>query len=297
MALFINNPMTSLRVSSSMNVGYSNLAKSIERLSSGLKITSASDDPAAFAASSRMVADITSNQQGIRNTNDAVSLLQTADGAMQIIDENLVRMKELAEQAATGHYDSVQRGIIDSEYQQLASEITRIANATTFNGIHLLNGNISADDFTPTMYEDPSGALKIHYGTTDDENKDFALLNVASMKASDLNIGNSSDPTALGYTISTQAAAANALEGIDLAMEIKNQARAEIGALQNRLEFTVEKMAFEVENLQEAESALTSVDVAMESTKLVVHQMQTESAAAMLVQANMTPSMVLDLLK
>ncbi len=297
MALFINNPMTSLRISNSMNTGYSNLAKSIEKLSSGLKINSAADDPSQYASAARMRNDIASTQQGIRNANDAVSMLQTADGAMQVIDEHLVRMKELAEQAATGHYDSVQRMIIDSEYQQMASEITRIASATTFNGIHLLDGNVSGGDFTPTLFGDPTGALKLHYGTTNNSNKDFAVFSLDSMKAYDLDLGNGSDPTALGHNISTQEAASNALIGIDNAMEIKNQLRADIGAMQNRLELTVDSLEFKAESLLVSESDIMSTDVAMESTQLVVHQMQTQSATAMLVQANLTPSMVLDLLK
>ena len=92
-----------------------------------------------------MRADISSLNQGVRNANDGISLIQTADGALGVIDEKLIRMKELAEQAATGTYDSTQRLIIDSEYQQMASEITRIANATDFNGIKLLDGNLSSD--------------------------------------------------------------------------------------------------------------------------------------------------------
>jgi Flagellin and related hook-associated proteins len=148
MALVINHNLMAMNASRNLSSSYGALAVSTRRLSSGLRVGTAADDAAGLAIRELMRADISSLQQGIRNANDAISLIQTADGALQIIDEKLIRMKELATQAATGTYNSDQRLIIDSEYQAMASEITRIANATDFNGIHLLNGNLSGDNTT-----------------------------------------------------------------------------------------------------------------------------------------------------
>ena len=143
MSLIINHNMMALNASRNLAGAYDDLSTSVRRLSSGLRVSTAADDAAGLAIRELMRADIAALNQGVRNANDAISLIQTADGALQVIDEKLIRMKELADQAATGTYNSDQRLIIDSEYQAMASEITRIASATDFNGIYLLNGNLS----------------------------------------------------------------------------------------------------------------------------------------------------------
>jgi flagellin len=144
MSLVINHNLMAMNSARNLSNSYSNLATSTRRLSSGLRVSTAADDAAGLAIRELMRADIASLNQGVRNANDAISMIQTADGALGVIDEKLIRMKELATQAATGTYGSDQRLIIDSEYQAMASEITRIANATDFNGIYLLNGNLSS---------------------------------------------------------------------------------------------------------------------------------------------------------
>jgi flagellin len=144
--LFINHNLMAATVARNLQSSYGSLSTSTERLSSGLRINSAADDAAGLAFREIMRAEISSLNQGVRNANDAISMIQTADGALGVIDEKLIRMKELAMQASTGTYSSDQRLIIDSEYQAMASEITRIANSTDFNGIHLLNGNLSGEN-------------------------------------------------------------------------------------------------------------------------------------------------------
>ena len=139
--MYINHNTMASQVANNLTSHYNDLKTSTSRLSSGLRINSAADDAAGLAIRELMRTDIAALQQGVRNANDAISLIQTADGALGIIDEKLTRMKELAEQAATGTYDSTQRLMIESEYQAMASEITRIATATDFNGIHLLNAS------------------------------------------------------------------------------------------------------------------------------------------------------------
>ena len=143
MSLVVNHNLMAANSSRYLNTHYKALSDSTRKLSSGLRVETAADDAAGLAIRELMRADIAALNQGVRNANDGISLIQTADGALGVIDEKLVRMKELAEQAATGTYDSTQRLIIDSEYQQMASEITRIANATDFNGIKLLDGSLS----------------------------------------------------------------------------------------------------------------------------------------------------------
>jgi flagellin-like hook-associated protein FlgL len=163
---------------------FGELSASVRRLSSGLRISTAADDPAGLAVRELMRADIASLNQGVRNANDAISMIQTADGALGVIDEKLIRMKELAEQAATGTYNSDQRLIIDSEYQAMASEISRIANATDFNGIHLLNGNLNGNHDGSGL--EASGKLKVHFGTANDSAEDYYYIKIASARAEHL---------------------------------------------------------------------------------------------------------------
>lgn len=154
MSLVINNNSIANLAANDLSGNYSQLARSTQRLSTGLRINSAADDASGLAVRELMRSDITALRQGMRNTNDAISMLQTADGALAIIDEKLIRMKELAEQASTGTYTSTQRAIIDSEFQQMASEIERIAQSTDFNGIRILSGDfdqsssVSDDDYS-----------------------------------------------------------------------------------------------------------------------------------------------------
>ena len=242
-----------------------------------------------------MRTDIAALQQGVRNANDAISLIQTADGALAVIDEKLIRMKELAEQAATGTYDSTQRLMIESEYQAMASEITRIANATDFNGIYLLNGNLSSDthngsDLTAT------GKLKVHFGSMNDSAEDYYYIKIGNSTASALGVGNQADKTSAAYTVSTQEAAQKALVGLNDAVVSKDKIRAHLGALQNRLENTISNLTTQSQNLQAAESRISDVDVATEMTAFVRNQILTQSAVAMLSQANSMPQMALSLI-
>ncbi|WP_300733922.1 flagellin, partial [uncultured Desulfovibrio sp.] len=143
MSTSIKHNLLAVETSRHLTAHYASLSDSVRRLSTGLRVERAADDAAGLAVRELMRADVAALGQGARNANDAISMIQTADGALQIIDEKLIRMKELAEQAATGTYDSTQRLMIDSEFQQMASEIDRIAKATDFNGVKLLDGSLS----------------------------------------------------------------------------------------------------------------------------------------------------------
>ena len=266
---------------------YDQLTVSTNRLSSGLRINSAADDAAGLAVSELLRADIAALRQGARNAADAQSLIQTADGALSIIDEKLIRMKELAEQAATGTYTSAQRTIMNNEFVTMRSEITRIANATRFNGVQLINGSLSATSVTTTG-RNSVNPLKIHFGPTNSIAEDYYFITIGS-----------ATETALGIdqlSIASQTAAQAALATITDAIVSKDTIRANLGAYSNRLSNTISQLEIQAENLQAAESRVRDVDVAMEMTNFITNQIKSQAAIAMLSQANMVPQMALTLI-
>ena len=296
--MYINHNQMASNVANTLTSHYGNLQTSTKRLSTGLRVNSAADDAAGLAIRELMRTDITALQQGVRNANDAISLIQTADGALGVIDEKLTRMKELAEQAATGTYDSTQRLMIESEYQAMASEITRIANSTDFNGIHLLNGNLSSSTHSGTQMTS-TGKMKIHFGTANDSAEDYYYIQIGTSTASALGVGNqatASSATADARTVSTQEQAQKALVGLTNAVVSKDKIRAHLGALQNRLENTISNLTTQSENLQAAESRISDVDVATEMTSFVRNQILTQSSVAMLSQANSMQQMAMQLI-
>ena len=175
MSLIVNHNLMAMNASRNLTQTYGNLSKTVQRLSSGLRVNSAMDDAAGLAIRELMRADIAVIDQGIRNASDAISMIQTAEGAMSVIDEKLTRMKELAEQAATGTYTTAQRLIMNSEYQAMAQEIDRIANATDFNGVKLLDG---------TFNQQHGGrGMKVHFGTGNDRAEDYYFIQMGDLRA------------------------------------------------------------------------------------------------------------------
>lgn len=177
MSLVINHNLMAMNAARNLGQIFGRLSTSTQRLSSGLRINSAADDAAGLAIRELMRSDIAVMQQGIRNANDGISMIQTAEGAMAVIDEKLTRMKELAEQAATGTYTTIQREIINSEYQAMAREIDRIANATEFNRTKLLDGSIS------TFHE--GQGIKIHFGTGNSAAEDYYFVEIGDVRATE----------------------------------------------------------------------------------------------------------------
>jgi flagellin len=473
MELTLNTNLMARNAARNLNSHYKHLSGSVRRLSSGLRLGTAADDAAGLAIRELMRADLATLNQGARNVNDAISLIQTADGALQIVDEKLIRMKELAEQAATGTYNSDQRLMIDAEYQQMAREMTRIGRATKFNDIRLLNGNLEAahDGTKMGSRNGPPGSLdnimfggmlKIHFGSGNDAAEDYYYVQILDTTNMWLNLGDefslqamstaemtrpfllgvesllkprvdagdisqadydaileasrtasaeymneavygfndvssfttafnqtfgpptlprdtsfigpeglhyayldgmgianytdmyaaynaltgdekekyqlafmrnaiknlgedlsndsifstslSSVPSQLqdaitragmgavnffhhyhtyaGRNIRTQENAQHALGAIDRAMLQKDGNRAHLGALQNRLENTVSNLQIQAENLQAAESRISDVDVAEEMTEFVRTQILSQTAVAMLAQANALPGSI-----
>lgn len=175
MALVINHNLMAMNAARNLGQVYDRLSTSTQRLSSGLRINSAADDAAGLAIRELMRSDIAVLNQGLRNAADGISMIQTAEGALSVIDEKLIRMKELAEQASTGTYTTVQRDIMNSEYQAMANEIDRIANATDFNGIKLLDGSITS--------QHAGEGLKIHFGAGNDSAEDYYFVKMGDARA------------------------------------------------------------------------------------------------------------------
>ncbi|NDV19714.1 flagellin [Pseudodesulfovibrio sp. JC047] len=307
MSLVINHNLMAMNAQRNLTDHYDRLGVSTRRLSSGLRVGTAADDAAGLAIRELMRSEISSLHQGVRNASDAISLIQTADGALQVIDEKLIRMKELAMQASTGTYNSDQRLIIDSEYQAMSSEITRIANATDFNGIYLLNGNLGGD---PAVDHDGTGLqsegpLKIHFGTSNDSAEDYYYVGIQGSTSDAFGLGQDAalktgvttwEEQNAGKAISTQGLAQSAMDAINNAIISKDKIRANLGSMQNRLENTITNLEIQAENMQSAESRISDVDVAQEMTEFVRNQILTQSAVAMLAQANSLPRMAMQLI-
>lgn len=336
MSLVINHNMMAMKTERNLSATYGKLSNSIRKMSSGLRIESAADDAAGLAIREQMRSQIKALGQGVRNAQDAISMLQTAEGGLSIIDDKLTRMKELAEQAATGTYTNEQRMIIHSEFMAVAAEIDRVANASNFNGIKLLDGNVSmagTPDGMPNnggwtkvgtwaaqeanLWANSSGwqevqgkanaeesydaGVAVHFGTKFRRSEDFYFVRIGDMRTSSLFMGTGANPasqtTAVNtVSVSTQIAAQRALEQIDTAMMRKDTMRAYLGAMQNRMEATIENLNIEVENLQSSESRISDIDVAKEMTEMVRNQVLSQSAVSMLAQANSIPQLALKIM-
>ena len=274
MSLNIRHNLMSLTAQRNLGSTYGKLSESIASLSSGLRVNSADDDAAGLAVREGMRAKIAAVDQGVRNANDAVSMLQTFDGAAQVIDEKLVRMKELAEQAATGTYTSSQRTIMHNEFDKMRSEIDRIANATEFNGIKGLNA---------------SSTITIHFGPGNTAQDSYKITRQNMTKTSSgLNISS--------LSISAAASAQSALAALDSAIQSKDEGRAHFGAMINRLRSTVSASQIQREKLQAAEAQISDVDVASEMATMTRNQVLAQAGVSMLAQANSMPQMAASLL-
>jgi len=269
--LAIKNNIMAANSARHLGQSYDALAKSVERLSSGLRINSAKDDAAGLAVRELMRADIAVLQQGARNAQDGISMLQTMEGAMGTIDDALVRMKQLAEQAATGSYSSAQRAIMNNEFDEMANEIERIATSTEFNGIKMLNS--------------ASGSVSIVFG----DSTDTLAIDMTDMTKSGLGIST--------LSIDKAASAQTALTTLDTAISTKDTARAQFGYKMNRLESTVQVLNIQAENLRTSESRISDVDVATEMAEMTRNQVLANAGVAMLAQANTMPQMALTLLR
>jgi flagellin len=251
------------------------LAGNFGRLSSGMRIKQSSDDAAGLAISEKLKSQIRSLSQAERNTNDGISLLQTAEGAMNEVSGMLVRMRELAMQSANGTLGTDERGFLNDEFETLRDEIDRVATTTEFNGIKLLDGSASGITFQVGINSSANDQISITIG---------------DVHASALSGLDSSD-------ISSAAGATASLSVIDDAITALSGVRADVGTVQNRLNVTVANLQSARENLSAANSRIRDVDVAAETAELAKNNILMQAGVAILAQSNQTPSIALSLLQ
>ena len=273
MGLRVNTNIASLNAQRNLFNSSAALSGNYARLASGLRIASAADDAAGLGISERMRADIRSYSVASRNAQDGVSLVQTAEGALSEVSDILGRMRELSMQSANGTLSNTDRATLDTEFQQLISEIDRISSTTEFNGVALLDGT--------------STAIAIQIGI-DGTTNDVINVSGADVSAANLSVDSAS--------IGTMTDATGVLATLDTAINTVNSARGTLGAQQNRLESTLRSLANVRETTSAAESRIRDVDVAMETADLTRNSILQQASAAILSQANAQPQLALSLL-
>ena len=287
MGVVINTNISSITASRILSNNRSDLETAMERLASGKRINSANDDAAGMAVAAKMRADIRSLNQSVRNTNDAISLVNTYDGAAAEIESILIRMRELAVQAKTGTYTGEDLTNANYEYSALKSEIERIAGVSSFNRLALAQGSTSADGGTGSS----DGSFSFYVGA------DVARTGNAitfSSKALDLNKAVSSGTL---NSLTNATSAGQAISSLDDAISELAANRAQAGALVNRLEHTASNLMNVSQRLQEAVSGIEDADYAAESAALARGMVLAQAGTAMLAQANQAPQFVLTLLR
>jgi flagellin len=250
--------------------------KSLEKLSAGERIVRAGDDAAGLAISEKLKAEIRSLRQANRNALDGISLIQTAEGGVNEIQNILVRLRELSMQAATDTLGDVERSFTNKEVENLIAEVQRISDVTKFNGMSLLNGN--------------GGMLEFQVGTKNNPEQDRMLFDGAKADVTVNKLG------LTGMNVVTKDSAQGNLTKIDDAIKMVSDNRAEFGALQNRLQSTINNLMIADENLSAANSRVRDVDVALESSELTKRNILAQSGTAMLAQANVNNTMALKLI-
>jgi flagellin len=255
------------------------LDQAVNRLSTGLRINNAWDDPAGLAVSERFRAQIASMAEAERNANYNINLLATAEGGLNSIDEILVRMRALSIEASNGALITSDREALDLEFQQLKSEITRIANSTNYAGIDLLNGSYSATN---------TAGHKFHIGTYNTNLEDYYYVSINAMTTSSLGI--------IGDNLLTTASAQSAISAIDTAIQSKDTERTRIGSYVNRLQYTIKNLQTANERSVASESAIRDADIAKEMSEFTRAQILMQSGVSMLSQANMVPQIIAQLI-
>ena len=248
------------------------LNRAVTRLSSGLRVNYAWDDPAGLAVSERFRAQISSMDEAERNANYDINMMQTAEGALSVIDEKLIRLRALAVEASNGALTDADRASLDVEFQQLVSEITRIAQVTNYNGLNLMDGTYSGT------------GIKFHIGTYNVSGEDYYYVTFADMTASSLGI-DTLDVTSTGN-------AQSAINALDAAISSKDTERTRIGAYVGRLQGTIQQLQIARENATASESTIRDADIASEMSTFVKSQILMQTGVSMLAQANMLPQII-----
>lgn len=276
MGLRIGTNTQSLAAQRNLAINNGNQKNSLEKLASGSRINRAADDAAGLAIAEQMRMQIRSVRQDIRNSNDGISLIQTAEGAMNEVGNSIVRMRELSIQASSDTVTDTERGFIDKEVQQLKSEINRIAQITEFNGHKLLNGQ--------------GDKLDIQVGVNNNPEYDRYSFDLAKTDVTSGHLGIDH------VTVADKDSSRNNLAALDEAMRTLTDNRAELGALQNRLQATVGNLNIYDENLSGARSRIWDVDMASETAELTKNNILSTAGTAVLSQANQNSMLALKLL-
>jgi flagellin len=274
MGLRVNTNSASINAQRNLSSVTDKLSTSFRRLSTGLRISSAADDAAGLAISERLRSQVRSLDQAKRNANDGISLVQTAEGALNEVSSILVRLRELAIQSSNGSVSGQDKDTLNEEFQSLVGEVNRISRSTEFSGIKLLDGASTSVTF------------QVGFGTTADIDTISVALSPAlstSLQLDSLDIGSSGVTT-------------TAITNIDSAINTVSGLRGSLGAVQNRLNSTINNLAITVENLSSAESRIRDVDVAYETSQLTRNSILQQASISVLSQANMLPQSALRLI-
>lgn len=285
MAINIRTNIPALSAGRNLEQSSNRLNSSYQRLSSGLRINRASDDAAGLAIAENLKANSSTATVAIRNANDGISVITIADQAVNQIGNVLTRLAELAEQSSNGVVDNTQRSALQNEFVALQSEIERIAVTTKFNGLALLDGQ---KDITFQVGFDGQSTSQLTYGAVDVRLQGMGLASAGSSSASYSIIGATEGEA--------QSAARAALDAIQTALTSVNQKRGTLGALESRLEVTINNLSVARENFKAAESRIRDVDVATEAAELTRLNILQQAGAAVLAQANQSPQLALQLL-
>jgi flagellin len=275
MGIRINTNIASINTRRHLYNATTAYGKSMEKLSSGLRINRAADDAAGLAISEGLKSDIRALEQASRNASDGISMVQVAEGSLDEVSNILLRLRELAEQSLNGTLTDVERGYLNNEYQDLLDEIDRISDSAEFNGQKLLDGS--------------GGLVAIQVG-----------IGTATYDQIQVDLSADLDSAAgllLTADISTAANAATAVDEVTSAVDNVSSARSSFGAIQNRLETSIRNINNQAENLSAANSRIRDVDVARETSNLTSWQILQQAGVSMLAQANMTTSLAMSLMQ
>jgi flagellin len=275
----INHNVSAMITGNALRASDRSLSKSLERLSTGLRINRASDDAAGLSVSEQLTSQVNGLQMGSRNIQDGTALLNIAEGALNEVESSIQRMRELSIQAANDTLTSVERSYIDIEITALTTEIDRIVSGTQYNSQNLLNG-------TAPWGTAPGGVL--HIGPNNVAAADSITYQINPMNTASLGL--------TGLTVATQANATTSIDTLDVALRSVNALRADLGAMTNRLEHALNNQENQATNMQAAESVIRDSDFAYETTQFTRNQILSQSSTAMLSQANSVPQSVLKLL-
>jgi len=285
MPVRIFNNIPSITAQRILGVNNNRLALSVERISSGIRINRAADDAAGLAVSEGLRSDIRALRQAVRNASDGISLMNVTEGALNEQAGILIRLRELASQAATGTVGSTERQTIQLEFSALRSELDRITATTEFNGTKLIDGTLASS------VSDSNRHVLIQIGIDNSVNSRLNLnsqLNLEAVTSTTLSIDT--------LSVTAAAQALTALDKINDAISNITASRGKVGAVQNRLTKSIANLSVSVENLTAAESSIRDADIAEEVAELTRNQILVQTATAMVGQANLIPQSVLQLL-